>query len=84
MYLATPMSDEIMWCKHCGPEVQLKIEFRDEVKPSIFPLSGNPTQFTTYRWPYAICNSCKRECQAEAYGRVKKRVRLENGREVWK
>jgi hypothetical protein len=58
------------WCKYCGPDYPLRIEYRPErvlvAKPlGTFSLSGQQPKFSviadTRDWPYAVCDNCKRE-----------------------
>lgn len=56
---------EGLWCKHCGPEYPLRIEWREEIeakKVGEFSLAGVQMKFSGVRrqWPYAVCDNCGR------------------------
>ncbi|AID58858.1 hypothetical protein PBI_GAIA_38 [Mycobacterium phage Gaia] len=58
--------EEHVWCKHCGPDFPLRIEWREELecKPiGSFSLAGAQAKFSAVKreWPYAVCDNCKRE-----------------------
>lgn len=55
-----------MWCKHCGPEFPLRVEWRLEAKPlGTWSLAGAQMKIVAANTPFAICDSCGRECQGE-------------------
>lgn len=59
-----------LWCKHCGPEFPLRIEMREVyvAKPlGSFSLAGGQMKVSAIkrRWPYAVCDNCKRESKGK-------------------
>lgn len=53
-----------MWCKHCGPEFALRIEWRLVAKPlGTFSLAGQQMKFSAANTPFVICDNCGRESQ---------------------
>lgn len=61
---------EGMWCKHCGPEFPLRVEWREELvaKPlTSFSLAGAQMKVSAVKreWPYAVCDSCGRESRGK-------------------
>lgn len=60
-----------LWCKHCGPEHPLRIEWREEMESrplGSFSLAGGQMKFSVVKreWPYAVCDNCKRESRGVA------------------
>ncbi len=60
-----------LWCKHCGPDHPLRIEYREqlEAKPlGSFSLAGAQMKFSAVKrqWPWAVCDNCKRESKGRA------------------
>lgn len=59
-----------LWCKHCGSDFPLRIEYREELqaKPiGTFSLSGQQVKFSAVKreWPWAVCDHCKREARGK-------------------
>ena len=55
-----------MWCKHCGPDHPLRIEWRLVAKPlGTYSLAGAQTKVAATNTPFAICDRCERECQGK-------------------
>ncbi|MFZ2238016.1 MAG: hypothetical protein WAV90_00575 [Gordonia amarae] len=59
-----------LWCRHCGPEHPLRIEWRDEIvaRPlGSFSLAGAQMKFsaTKRQWPWAICDNCGHESKGK-------------------
>lgn len=59
-----------MWCRFCGPEHPLRIEWREqiELKPlGSFSLAGNQMKASALKrdWPWAVCDNCKRESKGK-------------------
>lgn len=62
-----------LWCRHCGPDYSLRIEYREELeaKPvGAFSLAGQQIKFSAVKsdWPYAVCDNCGRESRGEVFG----------------
>lgn len=55
-----------LWCKYCGPDAPLRIEYRLVAKPiGTFSLSGVQAKVSAVEWPFAVCDSCGRESRGK-------------------
>ena len=53
-----------MWCKHCGEEFPLRVEWRLVAKPlGTWSLAGAQMKTVATNTPFAICDNCGRESQ---------------------
>lgn len=68
--MTVEMETERLWCRYCGPDFELRIEYREELeaKPlGSFSLAGMNPKFSAVKrnWPWAVCDNCGRQSRGQ-------------------